>query len=79
MQKKTQKTTIRFDLEVYRALKIKAAETSRSMSDLVSDAVATACVEDAFDLETFEKRKNEPAISFRELRRRLSRHARRGA
>ena len=79
MQKITRKTTIRFDLEVYRALKIKAAETSRSMSDLVNDAVATACVEDAFDLEIFEKRKNEPAISFQELRRRLSRHARRGA
>ena len=79
MQKNTRKTTIRFDLEVYRALKIKAVETSRSMSDWVNDAVATVFVEDTFDLETFEKRKNEPAISFQELRRRLSRHARRGA
>ena len=79
MQKKTRKTTIRFDLELYHALKIKAVETSRSISDLVSDAVATATVEDAFDLETFEKRKNEPVLSFKELRRRLSRHARRGA
>ena len=79
MQKITRKTTIRFDLEVYRALKIKAAETSRSMSDLVNDAVATAFVEDAFDLEIFEKRKNEPALSFQELRRRLFCHARRGA
>ena len=79
MQKKTQKTTIRFDLEVYCALKIKAVETSRSMSDWVNDAVATVFVEDTFDLEIFEKRKNEPAISFQELRRRLSRHARRGA
>ena len=79
MQKKTRKTSILFDLALYRALKIKAVETSRSMSDLVNDAVAAAFVEDAFDLESFTQRKNEPVLSFQEFRRRLFCHAGRGA
>ncbi len=79
MQKKTRKTSILFDLALYRALKIKAVETSRSISDLVSDAVAAAHGEDASDLESFAQRENETVLSFREFRRRLFRHAGRGA
>lgn len=40
MRKEAQRTTITFEPEVHRALRIRAAETSRSMSDLVNQAVS---------------------------------------
>ena len=72
MQKKTRKTSILFDLALYRVLKIKAVETSRSISDLVNDAAAAAHGGDASDLESFAQRENEPVLSLQEFRRRCS-------
>jgi hypothetical protein len=45
---------------VYRALKIKAATSDRSLSELVNAAVTAALREDALDLEAFDKRRKEP-------------------
>lgn len=58
------RTTIYFEPRVYRALKIKAATSDRSLSELVNVAVTAALREDALDLEAFEKRRKEPSRPF---------------
>ena len=70
----TKRATVYFDPEIHRALRLKAAATERSVSDLVNEAVELALGEDAEDLEVFEKRRGEPVLSFddvvKDLRRR---------
>ena len=68
------RATVYFNPEIHKALRHKAAETDRSMSDLVNDAVRASLAEDAEDLAAFEERAAEPSVSFervvRDLRRR---------
>ena len=52
------------DSALHRALRLKAAETDRSISDLVNDAIRQSLREDAIDLEAFERRAKEPSLSF---------------
>ncbi|MGH7231468.1 MAG: ribbon-helix-helix protein, CopG family [Nitrospiraceae bacterium] len=58
------RTTVYLQQKVYRALKVKAATTDRSVSELVNAAVLESLREDAVDLEAFEKRAKEPSRSF---------------
>ena len=64
MKNGTKRSTIYFDSEIHRALRLKAAETERSVSDLVNDAVKTSLAEDAEDLTAFELREPEPDLPF---------------
>ena len=66
--------TIYFDLSLHRVLRLKSAETSRSVSELVNEAVSTALQEDLADLEIFKKRANEPTISFESALKELKRN-----
>jgi hypothetical protein len=50
---------------------LKAAETDRSISDLVNDATRAALAEDAEDFEAFEARESE--YSFEEVVKDLKR------
>ncbi|KRT75631.1 MAG: hypothetical protein XU14_C0119G0007 [Armatimonadetes bacterium CSP1-3] len=63
-----------FDPHLHKALRVKAAQTERSLSDLVNDAVRRILSEDADDLEAFEGRAKEPNFAFedalRDLRKR---------
>ena len=43
---------------------MKSAEVSSPASELVNDAVRSALLEDAEDLEAFKERENEPVIDF---------------
>lgn len=61
------RTTVYLKPKIYRALKIKAATTDRSVSELVNAAVVEALREDALDLEAFEKRAKEPARPFEKV------------
>jgi len=70
------RATIYLDPELHRALKLKAVETSRSVSELVNDAIREALTEDAEDLEAFEERAAEPLISYDEMVKRLKRDGR---
>jgi hypothetical protein len=67
------RATIYLEPKVHRALRFKAAETNRSISALVNDAVRQVIIEDAEDLAAFEERGKEPVTSFeavlKELRR----------
>jgi hypothetical protein len=61
------RTTVYLKPKVYRALKVKAATTDRSISELVNTAVLEALREDALDLDAFEKRSKEPSRSFEKV------------
>jgi hypothetical protein len=58
---------VNLELEVYRALKLKAATTDRSVSDLVNAAVLESLREDALDLEAFYRRAKEPSRPFEKV------------
>lgn len=75
MAESTQKrATVYFEPSLHRALRLKAAEIDRSVSELVNEAVREALTEDAEDLAAFEARKKEPEMMFenvvKDLRRR---------
>jgi len=65
-----------FDPEIHRALKLKALETSRSITDLVNQAVKEALAEDVEDIFTYEERKNEPLISYDQMVKKLRKDGR---
>jgi plasmid stability protein len=67
------RSTIYFDPDIHRALRLKAAASDRSISDVVNDAVRQTLSEDAADLEVFEKRRREPVLDFEEVVLRLRR------
>ena len=58
------RATVYFEEDLHKALKMKSAEISIPVSNLVNDAVRTALLEDAEDLEAFRERENEPVIDF---------------
>jgi predicted HicB family RNase H-like nuclease len=68
------RATIYFDPAIHRALRLKAAATDRSISEMVNKAVQLALAEDAEDLAAFEERADEKNLDFevvvRGLRRR---------
>ncbi|MDC0976582.1 CopG family transcriptional regulator [bacterium] len=58
------RATVYFEEDLHLALKLKSAETSESVSDLVNDAVRLALREDAEDLAAFKERENEKVMDF---------------
>ena len=61
----TQKrATVYFDPALHRALRLKAAETDRSLSDLVNEAIRLSLAEDAEDLAAFDDRAGEKDLPF---------------
>lgn len=76
MRTQTKRATIYFDPDLHKALRLKAIETSRSVSELVNEAVREALAEDAEDLLAFEERANEVLISYEEMIKRLKKDGR---
>jgi len=72
----SKRSTIYLDPALHKALRMKALETSRSMSALINDAIREALAEDAEDLAAFEERANEPLISYDEMIKRLKKDGR---
>ena len=64
METSAKRATVYFDPGIHRALRLKAAETDRSLSDLVNEAVKLSLAEDAEDLAAFEERAPEPNLPF---------------
>jgi hypothetical protein len=67
------RATVYFPPEVHRALRLKAAAADRSISELVSEAVRLSLLEDADDLEAFDKRSKEPSLKFENVVKALRR------
>ena len=65
------RSTIYFDPDLHRALRLKAAAMDRSISEIVNEAVRQMLSEDASDLEMFEKRRREPSLDFEDVVARL--------
>ena len=63
----TKRATVYFDPVLHKALRLKSAETSRSISELINDAIKLTLAEDADDLAAFEERANEPLIAFEDV------------
>jgi plasmid stability protein len=76
MATQTKRATIYFDPNLHKALRLKAVETSRSVSDLVNEAVRDALSEDAEDILAFEERADENLISYEEMVKRLKKDGR---
>ena len=70
------RATIYFDPILHKALKLKSAETSRSISDLVNSAIRESLAEDAEDLVAFDERAGESLISYDEMVKRLKKDGR---
>jgi len=76
MATQVKRATVYLESDLHKALRLKAVETSRSISDLVNSAVKEALAEDAEDIAAFEKRAKEPLISYDEMVKRLKRDGR---
>jgi hypothetical protein len=74
MKTALRRATVYFNPGVHRALRLKAAETDQSVSEIINEAVGLSLREDAEDLAAFEERAQEPNIRFadavKDLRRR---------
>ena len=58
------RATVYFDPDLHQALRVKSAISSRSVSEIVNDAVRRSLAEDAADLAAFEERAKEPSLDF---------------
>ena len=67
MTTETRRSTIYFDEALHRALRMKAAQSQCSISEVVNEAVRAALAEDQEDLAAFEERVAEPTISYETL------------
>jgi hypothetical protein len=67
MKTTAKRSTVYFDPDLYKALKIKAAQYEKSLSELINQAVRWSLFEDAEDLAAFEERKNEPNLDFEKV------------
>jgi len=61
------RTTVYFEPDIHRALRLKSAVSERSMSEMVNDAVRTSLAEDAEDLAAFDDRADEPTVDFEDF------------
>jgi hypothetical protein len=61
------RATVYFEPALHRAIRLKAAHTNRSISEIVNDAVRMALQEDEEDLAAFEDRAAEPVLSYEAL------------
>ena len=73
MNTMNRRVTIYIDAELHKALQLKSVETSRSVSELVSQAVRESLAEEAEDLALFESRAHEPSLSYEDMVKKLKR------
>lgn len=76
MSEPSKRSTVYFEPELHQALRLKAASTHRSLSELVNDAVRRALAEDQQDLAAFEERSTEPTLTYEALLNDLKAHGR---
>jgi hypothetical protein len=67
------RATVYFDPDLHRALRLKAAASDKSISDMVNEAVKLTLAEDAEDLAAFAKRRREPNLDFEQFVKALKR------
>lgn len=70
---KTKRATVYFHPRVHRALRLKAAASDASISDLVNNAVEQALLEDTEDALALKQREGEPDLRFADVVKDLKR------
>ena len=70
------RATVYLDPELHKALRLKAVETTQSISKLVNDAIKESLAEDAEDIAAFMARAKEPLISYDAMIKRLKKDGR---
>jgi post-segregation antitoxin (ccd killing protein) len=76
MTTQSKRATVYLDPDLHKALRLKAVETSTSVSELINKAIREAIAEDAEDIAAFESRVAEPLISYDEMIKRLKKDGR---
>ena len=72
----SKRSTIYLDPTLHHALRLKALETSCSMSKIINEALREALAKDAKDLAVFDERSDEPLISYEQMVKRLKQDGR---
>jgi len=67
MSELSKRSTIYFEANIHQALRVKAATTHQSVSELVNEAVRLTLREDQEDLQAFTQRADEATMSYEEL------------
>lgn len=70
----SKRSTVYFDPDIHQALKIKAASTDSSVSEIVDEALRLLMQEDSEDLEAIADRVAEPVITYDALLKDLKKH-----
>ncbi len=70
----SKRSTVYFEPEIHRALRMKAVTSNISVSEIVNEAVRFALREDQEDLSAFTERSDESTISYEELLKDLRAH-----
>jgi L-rhamnose mutarotase len=71
MTKLKKRTTIYLDPVLHKALRVKAIDDNKSVSEIINETIIQAWAEDVEDLAAFEERKDEIPISLEEMKKRL--------
>lgn len=70
----SKRATVYFETALHQAIRLKAAHTNKSVSEIVNDAVRLALREDEEDLAAFGDRVAEPVITYEALLKDLKAH-----
>jgi hypothetical protein len=76
MALQAKRATVYLDPDLHKALRLKAVETSTSVSQLINNAVREAIAEDSEDFASFASRVGEPLISYEEMVKKLKKNGR---
>ena len=63
----SKRATVYLEPSLHKALRLQSIETSRSISELINDAVRDELAEDANDLAMFDERKNEATLDYEDF------------
>ena len=74
MSELSKRSTVYFDPSIHQALRLKAAATHVSLSELIDEAVRLLMSEDHEDLNAFSERVKEPEMSYEALLNDLKKH-----
>ena len=74
MSNLSKRSTIYFDPSIHQTLRVKAASSHRSVSELVDDAVRLQLLEDHEDLNAVANRVSEPEVSYETMLNDLKKH-----
>lgn len=69
----SKRATVYLDPQLHKVLKLKAAETSVSISQIIDVALRKELAEDQEDLKVFQDRAKEPTISYEKVLAQLKR------